>query len=155
MMEQQTKNSKQILKAVKFMLDTCSKVLRFKPKFDEKNYKAWDVYGYCYSDYVRDKETRLSVSCFCIFVTGWLVSWKSCEQKKVTLSLTKAEYVVILELCAELLFVRMILTFLGKKIDYPIIVFYDNVREIILAHKTKTSHRTKHIKTRYHFFAST
>ena len=46
---------------------------------------------------------------------------------------------------------RMILTFLGKKIDYPIIVCCNNIRAIFLAHNTKTSHRTKHIDTRYHF----
>ena len=46
---------------------------------------------------------------------------------------------------------RMILIFLGKKIDYPIIVQCDNIGAIFLAHNTKTSHRTKHIDTHYHF----
>ena len=45
----------------------------------------------------------------------------------------------------------MILTFLGKKINYPIIVRCDNIGAIFLAHNTKTSHRTKNIDTRYHF----
>ena len=45
----------------------------------------------------------------------------------------------------------MVLTFLGKKINYSIIVRCDNVRAIFLAHKTKTSHRKKHIDTHYHF----
>ena len=82
---------------------------------------------------------------------GCLVSWKSCGQKNATLPLTKAKYIVISELCAELLFVRRILNFLGKKIDYPIILCWNNVGAIFLAHNTKTSHRTKHIDTRYHF----
>ena len=84
------------------------------------------------------------------FVMGCLASWKSRGQKNVTLSLTEDEYVAS-ELCAELLFVRMILTFLGKKINYPIIVHCNNVGAIFLAHNTNTSHRTKHINTRYHF----
>ena len=69
----------------------------------------------------------------------------------MTLLLTEAEYVAILELCAELLFMRMILTCFGNKINYQIIVLFDNIRAIFLAHNTKTSHRTKHIDTRYHF----
>ena len=69
----------------------------------------------------------------------------------MTLSSTKAKYVAISELCAELLFVSMVLSFLGKKINYPNILCCDNVGAILLAHKTKTSHRTKHIDTHYHF----
>ena len=144
-------NFKQMLRAVRFVLDTRKKVLRFKPKINKQNDEIWDVYGYCDSDFARDKDSRLSVSGFCVFVMGCLVSWKSRGQKNVTLSSTEAEYVAISELCAELLFVRMILTFLGKKIDYPIIVRCDNIGAIFLAHNTKTSHRTKHIDTRYHF----
>merc|ERR1712025_733817 len=66
-------------------------------------------------------------------------------------SLTEAEYVAISELCLELLFVGMILNFLGKNIEYPIIVHCDKIGLIFLAHNTKTSHRTKHIDTHYHF----
>ena len=144
-------NFKQMLRAVRFVLDTRKKVLRFKPKINKQNDEIWDVYGYCDSDFAGDKDSRLSVSGFCVFVMGCLVSWKSRGQKNVTLSSTEAEYVAISELCAELLFVRMILTFLGKKIDYPIIVRCDNIGAIFLAHNTKTSHRTKHIDTCYHF----
>ena len=123
-------NNKQMLRAVKFVLDTRSKAIKFKPKREEKNNKIWDVYDYCNSDFAGDKDTRLSVSGFCVFVMGCLVSWKSRGQKNVTLSLTEAEYVAISELCVELLFMRMILTFLGKKINYPIIVCCDNIGEI-------------------------
>ena len=98
-----------------------------------------------------DKDTILSVSGFCFFVMGCLVSFKSRGQKNVTLSLTEDEYVAISELCADMLFVRMILNFMGKNIYYPIIVCCKNVGTIFLDHNNKTSHRTKHIDTRYHF----
>ena len=71
--------------------------------------------------------------------------------KNVTLSSTEAEYVAISKLSAELLFVRMILEFLGKKIKYPTIIQCNNIGAIFLAHNTKTSHMTKHIDTCYHF----
>ena len=62
------KNFKQMLRVVNFVLDTCSKALRFKPKFDQKNDKVWDIYGYCNSDFAGDKDIRLSVSGFCFFL---------------------------------------------------------------------------------------
>ena len=37
------------------------------------------------------------------------------------------------------------------KSDYPVIVCCNNVGAIFIARHTKTSHRTKHIDTRYHF----
>ena len=140
-----------MLRTVKFVLDTQTKTLRFKLTENEKYNELWQVYGYCDSNYAIDKETRVSVSGFCVFVMGGLVSWKSQGQKNVTLSLTKAEYVAISKLCAELLFVRMILEFLGENINYPIIVRCNNFGSIFLAHNTKTSHRTKHVDTRYYF----
>ena len=38
-----------------------------------KNNKVWDVYGYCDSNYAGDKDIRLSVSGFCVFIMGYLV----------------------------------------------------------------------------------
>ena len=108
-------NLKQMLRTVKFVLDTRTKTLRFKLTENEKDDELWEVYSYCSSDYASDKETRVSVSGFCIFVMGCLLSWKSRGQKNVTLSLTKAKYVSISELCAELIFMKMILEFLEKK----------------------------------------
>ena len=95
-------------------------LLRFISKKNKKDDALWGVCGYCYSDVAEDKETRVTVSGFCVFLVGCLVSWKSCGQKNMTLSSTKVEYVEISALCAEVLFVRMILDFLGKKINYPL-----------------------------------
>ena len=36
---------KQMLRTVKFVLDTCQKTLRFKPKESKKDDKLWDVYA--------------------------------------------------------------------------------------------------------------
>ena len=55
------------------------------------------------------------------------------------------------EICCEILFVKMILEFLGEKIEYPITVYCDNVGAIYLAYNAKISTRTKHVDTRIHF----
>ena len=71
------KNFKQVLIAAKFLLDTCLKSLKFKPKNDQKNNEVWDVCGHCASGFAQDKDTILSVSGFCVFVMGCLLLWKS------------------------------------------------------------------------------
>ena len=64
---------------------------------------------------------------------------------------TEAEYVALSEICREILFVKMILEFLGEKIEYPITLFCDNVGATYLAYNAKISNRTKHVDTRRHF----
>ena len=61
-------NFNKMLCSVKFVLDTHQKTLRFKPTENRKDNKLWAVYGYSYSDYTGDKETRVRVSGFCVFV---------------------------------------------------------------------------------------
>ena len=56
-----------MLRAVKFVLDTRSKALRFKAKFNQKKDKVWNIYGNCNSDFTGGKESRISFSGFCVF----------------------------------------------------------------------------------------
>jgi len=84
-------------------------------------------------------------------VNGCLVSWKSRTERSQTLSSTEAEYVALSEICSEILFVQMIMEFLGEKVEYPITVYCDNIGAIYLAYNEKISRRTKHVDTRTHF----
>ena len=63
----------------------------------------------------------------------------------------EAEYVAVLELCIEILFVRQILEFIGEKVNYLIIMYVDNQGTVFLAHNDGASIRTRHINVRYHF----
>ena len=74
-------NFKQMLRAVKIVLDTRRKILRFKPAENEKDNVLWDVYSYSDSNYANNKDTRVNVSWFCVFVLGPLFSWKSRGQR--------------------------------------------------------------------------
>ena len=91
----------------------------------------------CDSDYAGDKDICLSVTGYCIYINGCLISWKSQAQKCQTLSSTEAKYVTLSEICCKLLFVKMILEFLGEKIEYPITIYCDNVGAIHLAYNSK------------------
>ena len=55
------------------------------------------------------------------------------------------------EVCTEIMFVRMILSFMGVEVRRPIKVNCDNIGAIFLGHNAKASARTKHIDIRYHF----
>ena len=84
-------------------------------------------------------------------MNGCLVSWKSRAQRSKTLSSMEAEYAALSELCSEILFVRMIMEFLGERVKYPITVYFKNVGAIYLAYIKKISIQTKHVDTRTHF----
>jgi hypothetical protein len=70
---------------------------------------------------------------FVIYILGSLISWKSRSQKLVTLFSTEAEYYLISEMCAEIMFMKQIMEFLRIKLAIPIIVRVDNVGAIYLA----------------------
>ena len=121
-----------------------------KTERKEKKLK-WNLSGFCDSDYAGDTDTRQSISGYIIYVNNCPMSWRSQGQKSVTLSSTEAEYVAILEIVVEILFLQSIFEFIGQKIETPIVVNVDNVGAIYLAKKATTSNRTKHMDICYHF----
>ena len=112
---------------------------------------TWQIVAFCDSDFAGDKDNRISVTGFCIYIGKCLISWKSRGQKSVTLSSTEAEYVAVSEVCMEIMFIRQVLEFLGVKVNYPITVNCDNVGAIFLAYNSKNSQRTKHVDIRAHY----
>ena len=93
-----------------------------------------------------------------MYVWKWLcqIQWHLFKRDRLlhigsqTLSSIEAKHVVLSKICCEILFVKMILEFLGKEIEYSIIVHCDNVGAIHLAYNIKISNRTKHVDTRTH-----
>ena len=77
-------------------LDTKDKGLKMIPdrQMIIKN-MLWKLIMYTDSDYSSDPATHKSVSGFCLYVLGVLVSWKFKAQASVTLSSTEAEYVAL------------------------------------------------------------
>ena len=49
------------------------------------------------------------------------------------------------------MFIRMILWFLGIKIELPLVVHCDNIGAIFLSYNAKISQRTEHIDTKYRY----
>ena len=107
----------------------------------EKNRDNWEHKCMCNSNYAADKDNRLSVLGYCIYVNRCLVLWKSRAQRSHTISSTEVE------ICMEILFVQMIMEFLGQTVEYPIKVYCDNMSWV----QQKISRRTQHINMSTHF----
>ena len=107
--------------------------------------------AYSDSEYGGDRDTRISVYGYKIYMNGALISWKSKSGKSVTLSSTEAEYFACSEATKELMFVKNVLETMGIRIRLPMIVKVDNTGAIFLANNHTAGQRTKHIDIRTHF----
>ena len=142
---------KELLRCIKFVLDTKNRMLFYEV---EKSWKVKDfsnfilkmrLTAFCDSDYAGDKETRKSVTAYAIHFEKCLIAFKSRSQKTVSLSSTEAEFNAIGEVCAEIMFIKNIIEFLGITLQLPIVVNCDNVGAIYMSYNAKTSPRTKHV----------
>ena len=140
---------KKLMRAIKYVLDTKERVLNFEVKKQEGS--KWTLKAFSDSDWAGAKDDRRSITGYCIYLNGCLVSWKSRGQKHVTLSSTEAEYVAVAEACTDIMFIRMITEFLQMEVKKPVTVFCDNVGAIFMGNNAKQSVRTKHIDVKYHF----
>jgi hypothetical protein len=140
---------KMMLRGIKYVLDTKDKGLRICPT--EVLEDVWILRAFSDSDYSGDRDQRLSVTGYIIYLMGVAIAWASREQRNVTLSSTEAEYVAVSEVCREILFIAQVMEFLGMTVQKPIVVRVDNIGAIYLANNQTTSQRTKHVDVRYHF----
>ena len=139
---------KEMRRVIKYVLDTRTRGLKLEPKMEGNQ---WNLEIFSDSDFAGDKEKRLSVSGFILYLCGVPVSWKSKSQKSVALSSTEAEYVALSEAVKEIKFVAGLMKTLKVEVKHPLKVRVDNIGAIYLAENKNVSPRTKHIDTRYHF----
>jgi len=71
--------------------------------------------GYTDTYYVDDTDSMKSTSRYLVTFCRGEVSWKSKPQKCISLSTTEAEYIVVVEACKEVLWMKNFLQELGHK----------------------------------------
>ena len=98
----------------------------------------WKIVAYCESDFGGDKNSRNSVSGFCIYVGSYFASWRSQPQQSISLLSTNAEYYAVSKVRTEIIFIKNLLEFLRVKIEFPITVWCDNVGAMFLSYNAKT-----------------
>ena len=106
------------------------------------------------ADWASDTTHRRSISGFCFFFQGSLVSWSAVKQRTIALSSTEAEYYALTHAFKEALWLHVFLTLLHLPVPHPFSVFSDNQAAIALSSSTSVSSRSKHIDIRYHFLCS-
>jgi hypothetical protein len=141
---------KELKRAIKFVLATRNYGLKIEPDASQGE-GDWEMKIFTDSEYAGDKNTRISVGGYIIFLLGVAILWKSKAQKSVTLSSAEAEFVALSEAAKEIKFVVMILESLGIRVKLPIVVRVDNVGAIFMSENVSTSSRTRHVDIRYHY----
>ena len=79
------------------------------------------------SDLAGDKETRISVAGYILYLMEVPISWKSKSQKSVILSSNEAEFMAMSEAAKEVKFVYQVLKSMGIPVRLPIIIQVDNI----------------------------
>jgi hypothetical protein len=140
---------KELCRVIKYVLDTADYGLRIKPMI-EKN-TEWNLVVYSDSDWAGDKENRMSITGYIIFVHGVPITWKSRQQKSLAMSSSEAEYYALTEAAKEVKFVVQLLITMGINVALPVVVRVDNIGAIWMAENASAGSRTKHVELKYHF----
>jgi hypothetical protein len=142
--------TKELRRVIKSVLDTRNFGLKIEPIIDKPN-DDWDIIIYTDSNYGGDKESRISVTGYIVYLLGVPICWKSKSQRSVSLSSSEAEFISLSEGAKEIKFIVQVLMSMGIAVKLPVIVRVDNVGAIFMAENVTTSGGTKHVDIRYHY----
>ncbi|XP_031285671.1 uncharacterized protein LOC116144359 [Pistacia vera] len=109
------------------------------------------VEGFSYADWAGSSVDRQSVTRFCVFVGGNLISWKSNKQPVVARSSAESEYRVMAQVTCELIWTRHLLREIGFGDPRTMDLWSDNQVAIHIANNPVFHERTKHIVVNCHF----
>jgi hypothetical protein len=134
----------EILRVIKFVMDTENFRLKIRPKLESKN---WNSKVFCDSDWDGVPETRISVTGFIVYLRNVPGCWRSKIQRGVILLSSEAEYIVISEGITEIKFMYFILPDIGIDVSLPIVVKTVNIGAVFTAQNVLAGIRTYHVDT--------
>lgn len=105
------------------------------------------------ADWASDVTDRKSVSGYCFYYLGCVVSWTSSKQKAVSVSSTESEYYAMSHSMQEALWTRIFLSNVGFEVPRPFPLLCDNQSTLkqINNPDSVNSPKSKHIDVRFHF----
>jgi hypothetical protein len=80
-----------------------------------------------------------------------LVSWLRKKQSSISLSIAKAEYIVVETCCTHFLWMKKTLIDIQVEYDEPIPIYCDNTSAISISKNPVMHSKTKNITIKYHF----
>ena len=107
--------------------------------------------GFSDADWASDEKDRKSISGYCFYFLGSLVSWSSRKQRTVSTSSTESEYYALTNTIKEAIWMKLFLTLTELPSPSPLPIFCDNQSTCTIANTDAISSRTKHIDVRHHF----
>ncbi|CAA7268325.1 unnamed protein product [Cyclocybe aegerita] len=99
-------------------------------------------------------DDRRSISGYCFYFEGSLVSWSTVKQKSIALSSTEAEYYAMTHTFHEAIWLCLLLSILNFPVPHPFPILSDNQAALKLASSLSISSCSKHIDIRHHFIRS-
>lgn len=102
------------------------------------------------ADWGTCKDSRRSVSGFCVYLGTSLISWKSKKQSVVSRSSTESEYRSLAHATCELIWLRQLLKDLHITVTSPAKLFCDNKSALHIATNLVFHEKTKHIEIDCH-----
>ena len=106
--------------------------------------------GYSDGNWAGNADDRKSTSGGCFYVDNNLVSSMSKMQNFISLSTTKAEYIVVGSCCTQLLWMQKLLHDYGICQEH-LTIYCDNTSAINISKNPVQHFRTKHIEIQNHF----
>ena len=103
------------------------------------------------ADWASDAVDRKSISGYCFYFEGSLVSWSAVKQKSIALSSTEAEYYAMTHAFKEALWLCAFLGLLKFPVPRPFPILSDNQAVCSLSNSLAISAHSKHIDIRHHF----
>lgn len=137
-------------------LDLAMRVLRYLKGSPGKGIliskcSQYTLTGYVDADRGKCLNSRKSVTGYCIFLGGSLVSWRSKKQNTVSRSTTESEYRALGVVTCEIVWIVKLLNELRFRSVIPVNVFCDNSSTIKLALNPVFHERTEHLEIDLHF----